>query len=498
MTASYNLSQLGSNYLQGGTGSVARTTASKLQESVSVLDFGADPTGATDSTTAITNAAAAAAGKILKFPAGTYKWTGDITPATNSNWQGDGWTTVLQAAGSTSRILFTNSHSGLRDMLVLGSNSVSGSYVGTGIQIGTTSFCGWVDIRNVGVQYFQTGVRLAAALWSTFTFCQIGYCQNCVDFNAGSGSMYSTTVVFRDCNIQNADRSGVAASYVPNSNLQITFVGGSIQNNNVVSPGSYPQFTMGGTAQCATSVNLDGVYFENTNAALSIDASGIYGFVMKGCFVQSGTVGISATGSPLLYAMITGNYFSGLTGSYSINCPGGTNVNCVGNDRSAYPSATTNIVTGTNCNDYDTYQPALRYTSSGSINPTLIGSTTAGTQTYTFQNCVWNQIGNVVFFAGRVDISAKDGAMAGNVLIGLTGMPVSATLNNAYSLVTVTPNAGVTFNAGYSCLKGQISSSGVNQIAVLEEGTSGIQALPVSQIASTTTLRFAGSYFVSA
>jgi len=29
MTASYNLSLLGSNYSQGGTGSVARTTASK-------------------------------------------------------------------------------------------------------------------------------------------------------------------------------------------------------------------------------------------------------------------------------------------------------------------------------------------------------------------------------------------------------------------------------------------------------------------------------------
>jgi Pectate lyase superfamily protein len=53
MTASYNLSQLGSHYNQGGTGAVDRTTASKLQESVSVLDFGADPTGTNDSAAAI-------------------------------------------------------------------------------------------------------------------------------------------------------------------------------------------------------------------------------------------------------------------------------------------------------------------------------------------------------------------------------------------------------------------------------------------------------------
>jgi len=82
MTASYNLSQLGSNYLQGGTGSVARTTASKLQESVSVLDFGADPTGVSDSTTSITNAinvAKAAYGGTVLFPPGTYVCATQLT-----------------------------------------------------------------------------------------------------------------------------------------------------------------------------------------------------------------------------------------------------------------------------------------------------------------------------------------------------------------------------------------------------------------------------------
>jgi len=82
MTASYNLSQLGSNYLQGGSGSVARTTASKLQESVSVLDFGADSTGVSDSTAAFT--AALTAAKSAFVPAGTYKL------ATPIQWQ-PGW-----------------------------------------------------------------------------------------------------------------------------------------------------------------------------------------------------------------------------------------------------------------------------------------------------------------------------------------------------------------------------------------------------------------------
>jgi hypothetical protein len=42
-----------SSYTPAGTGAVATTVQSKLRESVSVLDFGADPTGATDSTAAI-------------------------------------------------------------------------------------------------------------------------------------------------------------------------------------------------------------------------------------------------------------------------------------------------------------------------------------------------------------------------------------------------------------------------------------------------------------
>jgi hypothetical protein len=58
------------SYTQGGTGSVARTVTNKLQEAVSVIDFGADPTGVSDSTTAIANAIAAS--KQIYFPTGTY------------------------------------------------------------------------------------------------------------------------------------------------------------------------------------------------------------------------------------------------------------------------------------------------------------------------------------------------------------------------------------------------------------------------------------------
>jgi len=52
-------------YSESAAGSVTRTVASKLQEFVSVLDFGADPTGVNDSTAAFTAAAAVSKNPIV-------------------------------------------------------------------------------------------------------------------------------------------------------------------------------------------------------------------------------------------------------------------------------------------------------------------------------------------------------------------------------------------------------------------------------------------------
>jgi hypothetical protein len=58
------------NYVQGSTGSIQRTVASKLGDSVSVLDFGADPTGTNDSTAAIQAAINYAASNVSGYVSG--------------------------------------------------------------------------------------------------------------------------------------------------------------------------------------------------------------------------------------------------------------------------------------------------------------------------------------------------------------------------------------------------------------------------------------------
>ena len=70
----------GVTYTPAGTGAVPTTVQAKLRESVSVLDFGADPTGVADSTTEIQAAIdAMSTGSEITIPAGTYLISDTIT-----------------------------------------------------------------------------------------------------------------------------------------------------------------------------------------------------------------------------------------------------------------------------------------------------------------------------------------------------------------------------------------------------------------------------------
>jgi len=69
------LAAAGIQYNEGGTGAVTTTVQAKLRQVVNVLDFGADPTGVTDSTTAFTNAQGT--GNVqVNVPPGTYLLNG--------------------------------------------------------------------------------------------------------------------------------------------------------------------------------------------------------------------------------------------------------------------------------------------------------------------------------------------------------------------------------------------------------------------------------------
>ena len=92
-------------YNEGSTGAINSTVKTKLQESVSVKDFGADSTGSSDSSTAFQNAinSLASFGGCLHIPSGTYKLNSVVTYSGKS----------LQIIGDgieTTQILVNNSN----------------------------------------------------------------------------------------------------------------------------------------------------------------------------------------------------------------------------------------------------------------------------------------------------------------------------------------------------------------------------------------------------
>ena len=88
------------NYTQGGTGSVNRTVLTKLQETVSVKDFGAVGDGVTDDTAAIQAALNAASGVYFGDASDNYLVNGTINLNTNQFISGDG-AKITQSATDT-------------------------------------------------------------------------------------------------------------------------------------------------------------------------------------------------------------------------------------------------------------------------------------------------------------------------------------------------------------------------------------------------------------
>lgn len=106
------------NFTPGGTGSVARTMDTKVRElGVSVLDYGADPTGVANASTAFTNAMAAAlsyGSRTMFIPAGTYRL--------NSMWTIDQHLKIIGAGRTNTTI---NSYvTGAHGMDIVGANGL--------------------------------------------------------------------------------------------------------------------------------------------------------------------------------------------------------------------------------------------------------------------------------------------------------------------------------------------------------------------------------------
>ena len=172
------------NYTQGGTGSVTRTVTNKLQESISILDFGADPTGVSDSTSAIQAAITyalshpvSASGSFgggmpaVYFPSGVYKVSSTITVTSPNGLllYGAGQQSTQIIFTATSSTLFTYStylNCAIRDMSIFAGSLTTGaglpSFTG---DAGQTNVCFNFNSTSSGAWLTQTNVSFA--YWGT-------------------------------------------------------------------------------------------------------------------------------------------------------------------------------------------------------------------------------------------------------------------------------------------------------------------------------------------
>jgi hypothetical protein len=162
-----------------GTAQLSRTVQSKLQETVSVKDFGATGDGTTDDTAAINAAIIGAQGKTLYIPAGQYKLTSTIN---------FGKTTSILGEGAQASV-FVLTHSGVGIQINNPLPAVGDTYNQTFEKFGITAnasttnaffmmrcvYCNFKDIQVLGAPTLGAsfvGFRVSGAMYlNTYENC---------------------------------------------------------------------------------------------------------------------------------------------------------------------------------------------------------------------------------------------------------------------------------------------------------------------------------------
>lgn len=132
---------------------------------------------------------------------------------------------------------------------------------------------------------------------------------------------------------------------------------------------------------------------------------------------------------------------------------------------------------GGSLNDYRT----------GTWTPTITGVSTVGSNGYSMQVGDYEKIGNVVVLFFRINLSAKDAAMAGNLAIGGLPFPISYTGSNIHS-AKLGYYTGFTLGASED-LAVQASSDLPLSLLLLRVSNTAVSTMTVAEVTNTATIR---------
>ena len=287
----------------------------KLQESISVLDFGATGNGSTDDSGAIQNAtnAAASAGKALFFPAGTYRLLNYVTLPSNAEWFGeigsiiylDPNMTLGASIGGAARALYANTASNIKISTLIFNSSSTGLTKSVSIALNAVTN---LKIEDCVFQNFGNSTYYAQGL-IIFGSNQVWILNSKFYNNSGDGcalSSATTNYFVSDCEFSNNGDWGLA--------LVIACNNGSVTNNLFLNNAS----TATGVDRCSyvsftnNTMNTNEHGVRVTQFAVTTDKSS-HITIIGNNITNVGVAGISIESTNPTYGQITivGNSIEG-------------------------------------------------------------------------------------------------------------------------------------------------------------------------------------------
>ena len=469
------------SYTQGGTGSVARTVTNKLQESVSVKDFGAVGDGVTNDTTAIQaaiTAVNAAGGGVLLVPPGTYIVSA-LLMKINVRIVGQGQESCI----------FKSSHTGYGLKMISatnGSTSVQTSvenikFVNTN---GSNTDGGYVDVAGTFVNLFNCqfngfkyGVIFDQTELATIRQCQFAgnlraglWLVNGAEYTVGASGGFTNRIDVAECQFN----EGAAAYCVIDDGGYVH----SFDNNNynaglshMLIAGANPVSVTNSEFESAASTSI---IFSN------ISAGGVTVGQCTSVLVESNII-VPAAGQSCIstlslgYLSLINNTLGNSSAAKIINLSGTYKFIDIGNANAGGPLGTIN----------PTYQ--FRDQDTGSFTPILtIGTLTTGI-TYATQLGKYTRVGNVVTYEIDMTLTSK-GSATGAVRI--TALPYAAA-NSSMNVGMPQPFAT---NIVTATSVGALINSNATQIDLFNSITNYSAQLTDANISNNTTFRMSGSY----